>query len=346
MNFKICGNRILSYDRYIIWFVISLILSACGERIGLAPVVQGGNSERFPLSSAIKPNAGPVVIVQSGQTLYKIARLRNVGLRNLIDANNLRPPYTIYPGQKLRLPRTDIHVVIQNETIYQIAKRYNTEPRVLVRLNRIQPPYKLFLGQRIAIPGSRDRNDKRLRGRAIDSGNVAGKDLYKTTAKQSQTKQPTHSRNKTKNRGQTMKPNARPSSPSKSGFIWPINGRVLSRFGTIGKGLQNDGINILAQKGTPVRAAQSGIVAYAGNELRGFGNLLLIKHPGGWISAYAHNSELLVETGERVDRGQIVSKVGRTGSVDRAQLHFELRRGKRAVDPERFLGRRTALLID
>ena len=336
----------MSYYRYIGWLVISLILSACGERIGLAPVVQGGKSERFPLSSTNKPKAGPVVIVQRGQTLYKIARLHNVGLRNLIDANNLRPPYTIYPGQKLRLPRADIHVVIQNETIYQIAKRYNTEPGVLVRLNRIQPPYRLFLGQRIAIPGSRDRNDKGLRGRPIDSGNVAGKDLYQTTSKQSRTKQPLYSRSKTKNPAQTMKPNARPSSPSKSGFIWPINGRVLSRFGTIGKGLQNDGINILAQKGTPVRAAQSGIVAYAGNELRGFGNLLLIKHPGGWISAYAHNSELLVETGERVDRGQIVSKVGRTGSVDRAQLHFELRRGKRAVDPERFLRRRTALFID
>ena len=336
----------MSYYRYIGWLVISLILSACGERIGLAPVVQGGKSERYPLSSANNPKAGPVVIVQRGQTLYKIARLHNVGLRNLIDANNLRPPYTIYPGQKLRLPRTDIHVVIQNETIYQIAKRYNTEPGVLVRLNRIQPPYRLFLGQRIAIPGSRDRNDKGLKGRPIDSGNVAGKDLHQTTSKRSRAKQPIYSRSKTKNPAQTMKPNARPSSPGKGGFIWPINGRVLSRFGTIGKGLQNDGINILAQKGTPVRAAQSGIVAYAGNELRGFGNLLLIKHPGGWISAYAHNSELLVETGERVDRGQIVSKVGRTGSVDRAQLHFELRRGKRAVDPERFLRRRTALLID
>ena len=117
---------------------------------------------------------------------------------------------------------------------------------------------------------------------------------------------------------------------------------MLSRFGTIGKGLQNDGINILAQKGTPVRATQTGVVAYAGNELRGFGNLLLIKHSGGWISAYAHNSELLVRTGQKVRRGQIVSKVGRTGSVDKPQLHFELRRGNRAVDPERFLGRKTA----
>ena len=117
---------------------------------------------------------------------------------------------------------------------------------------------------------------------------------------------------------------------------------MLSRFGTIGKGLQNDGINILARRGTPVRAVQNGVVAYAGNELRGFGNLLLVKHSGGWISAYAHNSELLVRTGQNVRRGQVISKVGRTGSVDKPQLHFELRRGNRAVDPERYLGRRTA----
>ncbi len=336
----------MSYHRYIIWLTIGLFLSACGERIGLAPVVQGGKSERLPLSPLIKSTVGPVVIVQSGETLYKIARLNNVGLRNLIDTNNLRPPYTIYPGQKLRLPRTDIHVVNKNETIYQIAKRHDVEPGVLVRLNRIQPPYRLFIGQRIAVPEKRNRYDKSLERHSTASDNVAGKNLYKPEAKQSLRRRPAYSRPKTKKRRVTPEFDTRPSPSNRGGFIWPINGRVLSRFGTIGKGLQNDGINILAQKGTPVRAAQSGIVAYAGNELRGFGNLLLIKHPGGWISAYAHNSELLVQTGEKVERGQIVSKVGRTGSVDRAQLHFELRRGKRAVDPERFLGRQTALLMD
>jgi len=131
---------------------------------------------------------------------------------------------------------------------------------------------------------------------------------------------------------------------SRGGFIWPVSGRVVSRFGSIGKGLQNDGINILARKGTPVRAAQNGVVAYAGNELRGFGNLLLVKHEGGWISAYAHNAELLVRTGQKVRRGQVISRVGSTGSVDKPQLHFELRRGNRAVNPERYLGRRKASL--
>ena len=127
-------------------------------------------------------------------------------------------------------------------------------------------------------------------------------------------------------------------------FIWPVSGPVLSKFGAVGKGLQNDGINILARKGTPVRAVQNGIVAYVGNELRGFGNLLLVKHHGGWISAYAHNDRILVKTGESVSRGQVISRVGKTGSVDKPQLHFELRRGRQPVDPEKYLERRTALL--
>ena len=93
-----------------------------------------------------------------------------------------------------------------------------------------------------------------------------------------------------------------------------------------------------------MRAAENGVVAYSGNELRGFGNLLQIKHSGGWISAYAHNDRLLVKTGQKVRRGQIISRVGSTGSVDKPQLHFELRRENRAVDPERYLGRRTASL--
>jgi murein DD-endopeptidase MepM/ murein hydrolase activator NlpD len=89
-----------------------------------------------------------------------------------------------------------------------------------------------------------------------------------------------------------------------------------------------------------VRAVENGIVAYSGNELRGFGNLLLIRHAGGWTSAYAHNQVLLVRAGDRVRRGQVISKVGKSGSVRRPQLHFELRRGKHAVNPARYMSRR------
>ncbi|MGE0718193.1 MAG: peptidoglycan DD-metalloendopeptidase family protein [Alphaproteobacteria bacterium] len=117
------------------------------------------------------------------------------------------------------------------------------------------------------------------------------------------------------------------------GFTWPVRGPVLTRFGPTGRGLHNDGINIAAPRGTTVVATDAGVVAYAGNELRGFGNLLLIKHADGWVSAYAHNDTLLVKRGERVRRGQPVARVGQTGNVGEPQLHFELRRGTRAVDP-------------
>ena len=116
------------------------------------------------------------------------------------------------------------------------------------------------------------------------------------------------------------------------------DGRVIAGFGPREGGLHNDGINIAAERGTQVRAAENGVVVYAGNELRGFGNLLLIKHADGWTTAYAHADKLLVRRGDRVERGQPIATVGQTGNVDRPQLHFEIRRGPRAVDPRDELG--------
>jgi murein DD-endopeptidase MepM/ murein hydrolase activator NlpD len=121
------------------------------------------------------------------------------------------------------------------------------------------------------------------------------------------------------------------------GFMWPLRGKVISNFGPKTKGLHNDGINIAAPRGAPVRAAEGGVVAYAGNELRGFGNLLLLKHKNGWVTAYAHNDKLLVNRGDTVGKGQIIARVGSTGAVASPQLHFEIRRGKRAIDPKKHL---------
>ena len=108
------------------------------------------------------------------------------------------------------------------------------------------------------------------------------------------------------------------------------------KYGTV-SGLRNDGINIRAKRGSPVFAAESGVVAYAGNELRGFGNLLLIKHEGGWITAYAHNEKLLVKRGETLKRGQKIATVGSSGNVSTPQLHFELRLGRSAKNPSNFI---------
>ena len=120
-------------------------------------------------------------------------------------------------------------------------------------------------------------------------------------------------------------------------FAWPVRGRVLAGYGVTASGSHNDGINIAAPRGTPVAAVDGGTVAYAGNELRGYGNLVLVKHASGWITAYAHLDELLVKRGDTVSRGQAIAKVGATGGVSEPQLHFELRRGKQAVDPREFL---------
>jgi murein DD-endopeptidase MepM/ murein hydrolase activator NlpD len=122
-----------------------------------------------------------------------------------------------------------------------------------------------------------------------------------------------------------------------SAFLWPVRGRVLASYGTRADGTHNDGINIGAPRGAAVQAVDAGIVAYTGNELRGYGNLILIKHANGWISAYAHCDQILVKRGEKVTRGQVIARVGSTGNVSEPQLHFELRRGRQAVDPREFL---------
>jgi murein DD-endopeptidase MepM/ murein hydrolase activator NlpD len=124
----------------------------------------------------------------------------------------------------------------------------------------------------------------------------------------------------------------------KGAFAWPVQGKVISTFGSSKDGTKNDGINIAAPSGAPVVAAADGTVAYAGNELRGFGNMILIRHDGGYVTAYAHNASLLVKKGDKVKRGQTIARVGATGAVFGPQVHFEIRKGTQPVDPMSFLG--------
>ena len=116
-------------------------------------------------------------------------------------------------------------------------------------------------------------------------------------------------------------------------FRWPVSGRIIDEFGPKADGDHNDGINLAVPEGTPVRSTEDGTVIYSGNELKGYGNLLLIRHDDGWVSAYAHNKELNVKRGDVVRRGDVVASAGSTGSVNQPQLHFELRRGNKPVNP-------------
>jgi murein DD-endopeptidase MepM/ murein hydrolase activator NlpD len=120
-------------------------------------------------------------------------------------------------------------------------------------------------------------------------------------------------------------------------FRWPVRGRIIAAFGPKPNGLQNDGINLAVPEGTPIKAAEDGVVAYAGNELKGYGNLVLVRHANGFVTAYAHASDILVKRGETVKRGEVIAHSGQTGNVTSPQLHFEIRKGATPVDPAQYL---------
>lgn len=250
-------------------------------------------------SSRLAPPATDTVVVRRGDTVYALARRYDRTARDIIDANDLEPPYTLFPGQRLRLNAPRYHVVKRGDTGYGISRQYDVELTTLMRSNNLKAPYTLHVGQRLIIPG-------------------------------------------TPSTGQTSPPSrlvAVPPPPKRasSRFAWPVQGTVISRFGPKQGGRHNDGINIRAPMGAPVRAAENGVVAYAGSDLKGFGNLLLIRHDGGWVTAYGHNQTLLVKRGDTVKRGQVIAHVGDTGTTGGPQLHFEIRRGTKAVNPEQYL---------
>jgi murein DD-endopeptidase MepM/ murein hydrolase activator NlpD len=128
-----------------------------------------------------------------------------------------------------------------------------------------------------------------------------------------------------------------PEPMSGNSFRWPVQGRIVSAFGTKPDGGHNDGIDVAVPIGTSVMAAENGVIAYAGDELKGYGNLVLIRHSNNWVSAYANNDEILVKRGDQVRRGQVIAKAGRSGQASQPQLHFELRKGSRPVDPTKYM---------
>ncbi len=132
---------------------------------------------------------------------------------------------------------------------------------------------------------------------------------------------------------------AEPPPRAGRSFAWPVKGRVISSYGPQPGGLRNDGLNIAASRGDKVIAADNGVVAYAGDDLKGFGNLVLIKHAGGFVTTYAHNEKLMVKRGDKVKRGQVIATVGESGAVTRPQVHFQVRQGAHAVDPRPLMER-------
>jgi murein DD-endopeptidase MepM/ murein hydrolase activator NlpD len=237
-----------------------------------------------------------------------------------------------------------MHIVQPGETLSKIAAMYGKPLAEVAAANNI-PPYKqVRMGERIVIPGV-------AANAAPQAAAVAAAPRVSPPQTQTQPQsQPQRvvAAEPATNSARIVTPAAEqpaPQTPAAEaepmgngpGFRWPVRGRVIAGFGPKPTGQQNDGINLAVPEGTPIKAADDGVVAYAGNELKGYGNLVLLRHSNGLVTAYAHASELLVKRGDTIKRGQVIAKSGQTGNVSSPQLHFEVRKGTTPVDPMQYL---------
>ncbi|NDF13099.1 MAG: LysM peptidoglycan-binding domain-containing protein, partial [Proteobacteria bacterium] len=399
-----------------------------------------------------------MVDVRKGDDLYAIAERYNTTTREIIEFNNLKPPYNLTPGQQLKISRPQVYVARYGETLQSISRKEGLDVSELARINDLQAPYTIDQGQQIRLPyraynggftspksvalptskievgslaaahggkiesselapvgTSAIKDDKWRKAHAIyddtpdfsgSSGQPSpgkstkyvltplGKETPHTKQNFAKVEEPrqlaheTHEESSWNPFGSSAEEKALPKTiedespalvPRKAvkaeraepeapkrqeiarveekparaareaapdiaeggaaiGFIWPLKGKVIGDFGPQKGGINNEGINIAAPVGTPVKAAADGEVIYTGTGLKSYGKLVIIKHKNGWVTAYAHNSDILVKSGQRVHQGQTISKVGNTGRVEKPQLHFAIRQGREAVDPLDYLG--------
>ena len=303
---------------------------------------------------------GTTIIVSTNDTIDTLAQRYNVPAKEILRVNGLPTPRNLQPGQSLVIPRQvvasppamsapqtrpaavaaagGVHIVNPGETLYSIARKHNMPPAKLAKANNLSLTTQLRTGMKISVPGGKavaaapaPAAQQKVAAGAAAKGAPAPVVVAEVPAVKKET---ANLATETREIERDAKPDATSALPS---FRWPVRGRVIAAYGAKTSGKQNDGINVAVPEGTPVKAAEDGVVTYAGNELKGFGNLVLVKHSNGYVTAYAHASELMVKRGETIKRGQIIGKAGQTGDVSSPQLHFEIRQGSTPVDPSKFL---------
>ncbi|MCP4328087.1 MAG: peptidoglycan DD-metalloendopeptidase family protein [Alphaproteobacteria bacterium] len=281
-----------------------------------------------------RPN---VYEVQRGDNLYRIAVENGLEMDMLASANGIAAPYTIYPGQRLILPDKPQTPPLAGGPGQSATTGVASSPQSVPTI----PPAVVT---RNDLPGIATVPVSGSSGTAAnDAANAPRVDTPPPVSKPQGASTdlpspPAALLSPPPQRQQQTASAANPPPLAQGGFLWPVRGDVVSTFGPNSGGQHNDGINIAAPRGTPVVAAQSGIVIYAGTEIEGYGQLLIIKHADGWSTAYGHNDVLLVRRGDQVARGEAIARVGSTGDVTSPQLHFEIRRSAKAIDPIGHLG--------
>jgi murein DD-endopeptidase MepM/ murein hydrolase activator NlpD len=312
------------------------------------------------------PNRSTTIIVGTSDTLEVLARRYNVTPAAILAANGYKGPRTLSPGQQLVIPHPaatvaaapatvappsravavvaaapSIHVVNPGDTLAGIARHNHVSVAELARANNLDASAKLKLGTKLTVPGA-----KTAAATPATPAPAVIQPIAVTTApatKMAAATAPAQSArlaqaNPTPDEAAAEAPvKASEATGALPTFRWPVRGKVITTYGAKTNGKSNDGINLAVPEGTPVKAAEDGVVAYSGNELKGYGNLILVRHANGYVTAYAHASELLVKRGDAIKRGQVIAKSGQSGEVGSPQLHFEIRKGSTPVDPLQFL---------
>ena len=289
---------------------------ASGPKPYTPPKPHAANGMPTPLGTAAANALAPQTLNQQAARIAKPA-----------------PSATVQPGGTYRVQSGD--------SLWTIARAHGTTTDVLMAANGLSGA-NLKIGQSLVIPAAGSAPKKVQVASIAPSAPVAPLPRAPRTPRSLQVavapRQPNPVPAVRTSLSDTVTAPAvagRPNvSASKSdGFRWPVRGRIIASFGTKANGEKNDGINFAVPEGTSVKAAEDGVVIYAGNELKSYGNLVLIRHKDGWVSAYAHNRAINVKRGEAIRRGQIISEAGMSGSVTSPQVHFELRKGATPVNP-------------
>ena len=211
-----------------------------------------------------------------------------------------------------------------------IARRNHVSIAELAKANDLDRSAKLKLGMKLTVPGAKSAQ------RATASASPTTKLATVTPKPQEKTQLAQATTTPAKLSAETPV-KATEATGALPTFPWPVRGKVITSYGAKTNGKANEGINLSVPEGTPVRAAEDGVVGYSGNEVKSYGNLVLVRHSNGYVTAYAHASEVLVKRGDAIKRGQIIAKSGQSGEVGSPQLHFEIRKGSSPVDPLQFL---------
>lgn len=308
-------------------------------------------------------HAGTTIIVGTSDTLETLSRRYNVSSAAILQANGYRGPRTLSPGQQLIIPRqtatvaapapavaapaskpvaaaaSTVHVVNRGDTLLSIARRNKVSAADLSRANGLDSSSKLKIGQKLTVPGAKSATAHAAQPAAAATAKPVA--ATRTAAVAGTPPQSARLASATAKVDEAPAAEASVKASEATGalptFRWPVRGKVITSYGAKTNGKSNDGINLAVPEGTPVKAAEDGVVAYSGNELKGYGNLVLVRHSNGYVTAYAHASELMVKRGDTIKRGQIIAKSGQSGEVGSPQLHFEIRKGSAPVDPLQFL---------